>query len=287
MTRRLCCLIGFLTLASVSSFAQSSFMGLTPDKSTRSDVERVLGRPVKKISETLLEYGSRQLKLADAAVMLNSGKIYVQYRDASAASVAVRIELIVSPRSTQVNKDNFLAMLGEYDRADSSTSSRGSLDAVQVVSDSVSTKEIWRFGPPRYMVSTSITKTSGAESSSELRWAFYSKELYQASAPVGNCTGMLRGEWETNRGRTTFTRGVESGRLRGTYSDDDGTFSGEIQGDNLKGDWKDSTGSGTMFLQLYYPGAKQFTGSWVRTSGKGPANGKWEGRCVGAANGTN
>jgi hypothetical protein len=37
-----------LLLACVPCFAQSSYKGLTPGQSTRADVERVFGWPVKK-----------------------------------------------------------------------------------------------------------------------------------------------------------------------------------------------------------------------------------------------
>jgi hypothetical protein len=268
-----------LLLTCVPCFAQSTFEGLTPGHSTRAEVERVLGLPVKRVSETLVEYAPRRLKLSHAEAELNSGKIYVQYRDASPAAVVERIELLLCARSTRINDEcNVSAMHTEYDRGPSpSTSSGGSLDAYLRVRASDGDKTTWYFGSPRYMVRTDIDKPSG----SEVRWAFYSKELYEGIAPGGNCTGMLRGEWDTNRGRTTFTRGVEYGQVRGTYSEGHGTFTGEQSGaGNISGEWKDNTGSGTMFLQLYYPGANQFTGSWERTSGTGPAKGTWEGRCV-------
>jgi hypothetical protein len=91
---------------------------------------------------------------------------------------------------------------------------------------------------------------------------------------------MLRGEWDTNRGRTTFAR-LTSGKIRGTFSKGNGTFTGESSGaENISGEWKDDTGSGTMFLQLALIGDKQFRGTWKRTSGNGPSEGTWEGRCV-------
>jgi hypothetical protein len=41
-------------------FGQSSYKGLTPGQSTRADVERVLGQPVKSVSKTLVEYKNRE-----------------------------------------------------------------------------------------------------------------------------------------------------------------------------------------------------------------------------------
>ncbi len=255
-------------------FGQTSFIGLTPGQSSRTDAERVLGGPVKKVSETLVEYAPRQLKLTHERVTLNSGKIYVQYRDGSAAAVVERIELLLCASSTEVNREcNVPAMHTEYDRA---LSSGSSLDAYLKVNTSDGFKFVWYFGSPRYMVRTDIHKTG-----TEVRWGFYSKELYDGTAPRGNCTGMLRGEWDTNRGRTTFARVDESGKIRGTYSNGKGSLTGEVSGaENISGEWKDDTGSGTMFLQLALPGDKEFKGTWKRTSGKGPLEGTWEGRCV-------
>ena len=61
---------------------QTPYMGFFPGKATRADVERVLGRPVKALSETLIEYAS---KSADQ-------KVYIQF-DAG-TRIAQRIELV-------------------------------------------------------------------------------------------------------------------------------------------------------------------------------------------------
>ena len=49
------CVMLVLLLACAVSVGQSSFQGLTPGQSTRSDVERVLGQPVNTVSDTLIE----------------------------------------------------------------------------------------------------------------------------------------------------------------------------------------------------------------------------------------
>ena len=69
-------------LAYVSCFGQTSFQGLTPGKSTRADVERVLGQPINKVSETLIEYRARPF----------TSKVFVQYRKDS--PVIERIEVL-------------------------------------------------------------------------------------------------------------------------------------------------------------------------------------------------
>jgi hypothetical protein len=71
MLRRTPIIILFALLTCAVCFAQTSYKGLTPGKSVRAEVERVLGRPVNKVSETLIEYRPQPL----------TGKIFVQYRN--------------------------------------------------------------------------------------------------------------------------------------------------------------------------------------------------------------
>lgn len=75
-----------MLVASTSMVAQTAFQGLLPGKSVKRDVEQVLGKPVKQLSETLIEYGG----LGDAQ------KTYVQY---DKAAIALRIELILAEAS--------------------------------------------------------------------------------------------------------------------------------------------------------------------------------------------
>ena len=107
-------LFGFATC-----FGQSSFMGLTPGQSTRAQVERVLGRPVNQLTETLIEYGPQR----------DAQKVYVQYD--SDALVAKRIELELPspaqrakligdlrlPQQATAAKKNSKGRLEEYFRA--------------------------------------------------------------------------------------------------------------------------------------------------------------------------
>ena len=73
MTNKTSIIILLMLLSCATCFGQSSFKGLTPGKSTKEDVERVLGRPVRQLSETLSEYKSR-----------GTEQIFVQYIDRSA-----------------------------------------------------------------------------------------------------------------------------------------------------------------------------------------------------------
>src|SRR5690242_9318034 len=56
MVRRLVVITVFLLSASATSLAQTSFQGLTPGTSTRGDVGKALGQPIRTISATLVEY---------------------------------------------------------------------------------------------------------------------------------------------------------------------------------------------------------------------------------------
>ncbi|MGQ0762034.1 MAG: hypothetical protein ACT4OT_08460 [Acidobacteriota bacterium] len=82
MLLRTSCIILFVLLTCAAGFAQSTYKGLTPGTSTRSEAERVLGQPVKNVSETLSEYRPQPL----------TSKIYVQYRKRS--PVIERIEFL-------------------------------------------------------------------------------------------------------------------------------------------------------------------------------------------------
>src|SRR2546421_12267818 len=97
MMKKISCLPFFLLMACVTALGQTSFKRLTPGTSTRAEVERVLGQPVKKVSETLIEYRPQPL----------TGKIYVQYRQGS--TVVERIEILCKP--TNSTCDDFIKSL--------------------------------------------------------------------------------------------------------------------------------------------------------------------------------
>jgi hypothetical protein len=82
MTHRTLIIILFVLLSCAACFAQMSFNGLTPGRSTKADVERTLGQPVRELSETLSEYKSDK----------ETGQIFVQYRKGS--FVVERIEAV-------------------------------------------------------------------------------------------------------------------------------------------------------------------------------------------------
>jgi hypothetical protein len=65
------------------TFCQTAFVGLSPGRASKADVQRVLGPPVNQVSATLVEYGPHQ----------DAQKVFVQY-DADSRS-ALRIELVL------------------------------------------------------------------------------------------------------------------------------------------------------------------------------------------------
>ena len=264
------------------SFGQAAFLGLKADVSSRPEVERVLSRPLKQVSPTLIEYASHSFKLAHSDTAVNPSKIYVQYREGTSPAIVERIELILCSAHRGRSVDNRLsdecdakvsAMNNGYDETATST-----LDAYKSVHDESGFKMTYYYGSPRYMVSTLIMNREGPLY--EERWAFYSRELFESVAPTGNCPGLIRGDWDTDHGRMTITRIDEQGNLRGAYSKNSGTITAKISGiDSISGEWKDTTGAGTLYFRMRLTGDKEFTGTWKRTTGSGPQEGTWEGRC--------
>ena len=271
----------FLVLIACSAcFGQSSFMGLTPGKSTRADAERVLGQPQKRVSATLVEYSGG----ADAT------KIYVQYTGESPAAQVLRIELFCESGSG--SKDPRYGCRDLYERL---VPEHHSSDAPQVRDAYIMRESDSQYGinyllyhGPPYFVVHSFRQNATGETLAQWRVGIYSKELYESAVPK-SCTGTFAGVWETNRGRMTVARTSEIPKpgeigVKGNYPPD-GTISGTEQGDKwLSGEWRDSTGSGTMSLEFNDQRGKEFrrsfTGTWERSSGKGPKKGTWEGRCL-------
>jgi hypothetical protein len=142
--------IFFLLFASGGGFAQSTFQGLTPGKSTRAEVERVLGQPVKNVSETLSEYRPQPL----------TSKIYVQYRKHN--PVIERIE--------------FLCVLEKSDCSDFFAQQHSAMtddDWEGTVGDGLE-KQSKYYRKPYYAVLTFANNKW-------VRLAFYSRELYEAT----------------------------------------------------------------------------------------------------------
>lgn len=267
----------FLLLACVEGFGQSTFQGLTPGKSTRAEVERVLGQPVKPASATLFEYKPRW----------NADRIYAQYDDAGPAATLERIELTCTepPGFVSAGPDSGCSRL-HFAMQENYSVNVYMADAVKkLIRADGDTRYSYYFAQPRFMVFTEpFANDAGGK---ELRWAFYSAALFAGAAPKNLTCGGLRllGTWDTNRGRMTIVREgatvgrglLASERVTGTYSEGTGSFRGLLNQFTLEAEWKDDTGTGTMRLRA---GGQTMSGEWKRTSGNGPGEGTWEGRCV-------
>jgi len=81
MPHKFAAIVVLALTSSATCFGQSSFQGLTPGSSTRGDVAKVLGQPVRSISPTLVEYAPPQ----------GIAKVEVEYRNGS--EIVERIEV--------------------------------------------------------------------------------------------------------------------------------------------------------------------------------------------------
>ncbi len=131
--------------------AQVAYRNLQPGRSSRTDVERVLGGMVRQVSPTLAEYGPPSAEVK---------KIYVQYR--AEKQIVERIEvLLVRPAA----RDALLQQLHLKSPASSSRDSNGRL--------------IEYFGPAECIALTYEGPSTAAGIS---RVGFYSPTLFSASS---------------------------------------------------------------------------------------------------------
>jgi hypothetical protein len=238
-------IIFLLLLASAPCLSQSSFMGLTPGKSTRVDVERAFGKPIQSVSKTLIEYKSPEA----------AGKLFVQYRDESPAGVVERIEMACLDYVCA--RAGIKQLTPPDEMLDAKVEPPGGW-----WSASPPFKRIWYWGAPRFVVYTELWKTDRNPDHAEVRLGFYSKELYEGAVPQG-CTDTVLGNWESDGlGRLNIVKDGENG-IRGTYSKNNGSF---ILNNEGKGKWKDDTGSGEITISRR---DGDILVHWRRTAGTG------------------
>jgi hypothetical protein len=113
--------IFFVMLICVPCFGESIYLGLQPGLSTHDDVDKALGQPVNKISETISEYNPQT----------GTGKIYVEYRVGSPVveqievfflkpiSRAALIQALKLPEQADKQGTNEEGKLMEYFRGES------------------------------------------------------------------------------------------------------------------------------------------------------------------------
>ncbi|MGQ0762033.1 MAG: hypothetical protein ACT4OT_08455 [Acidobacteriota bacterium] len=278
-----------ITLSSLffvaTCFGQSSYKGLTPGTSTRAEVERVLGRPINKVSETLIEYAPP--RDPDPSGYRMKVRVFVQHRDASATAVAERIAVVI--KSEDANSAPALYWQS-FDRSYGEGWQSGLVDAKIEVKKGAKIKEAIYIGDPLFAVYSFTTP----HVNDEQRVEYYSPELYEGAVPKTGCTGTLVGNWDSELGRMTITaveRTSKFRRVTGTYSKNNGSFVGMADFDSLKGEWKDATGTGTLELRIGaepYNGENRqaFIGDWIRQTGKGRGKVEVRGRCVDVSSGS-
>jgi hypothetical protein len=234
----------FLLLAFATGFGQTTFKGLTPGKSTKAEVERVLGQPVKSVSKTLAEYKNPEA----------TGHLYVQYSDESPTAIVERIEL-----ACLTDRDGTYNQCFELGQVVGVLNDAFSVTTKQDGPKHLSAHRVEYYSAPRFIVVTTIIKGLKPE----MRKAYYSKELYESVVPKGGCTGTIFGTWQTDRGRMTVVRVGDNG-IQGTYSKNNGSFSLKQVRGGYMGEWKDNTGSGTMAVMFGINANHSFTASLSR-----------------------
>lgn len=287
---RLSLSILFLFLAGATCFGQSSYKGLTPGKSTRAEVERVLGQPVNKVSEIVIEYAPQTVShWPIKAMKLNSGPIFVQYDKETA--VVERMELLCGSSCQR--------LIGSDD---SRSSNRGAPSPEAVIFKERGTdkeKILVFYGDPFFVVVTHNNLAVRAWQS-EVSLGFYEPGFFESQMPKG-CNAGFAGQWETDLGRMAI-RKLAGNKYDGTYANNNGTFTGFVElGLNektmkkelyLSAEWKEATGTGTMRLYLHpemefnkrgkHTSGRPatFSGERSRVTGQEPRQGEITGRCL-------
>jgi hypothetical protein len=170
----------FMLLTSVECFGQTSFQGLTPGMSMRKDAAKVLGQPVRSISDALFEY------TPPAGI----AKVEVEYRGGS--EVMERIEVyFLKP----ISRAALIKKLGLPQQAEArKTPAEGS--------------QVEYFGGSLFLV---LTYAGADEMSGVSRIGYYSRELFASTV------GKSRGARE-NPGTQSGSSGSGSGAATGGRS---------------------------------------------------------------------
>ena len=153
MTNRVLTIILFALAGCATCFGQTAYRGLTPGRSTRADVERVLGRPVRVVEEPLFEYGPQR----------DAQKIYVQYDGET--QVADRIELVLASPARRADVIRDLRLRLPLKATAARQNAKGRLEE--------------HFGAPAHVVLTYEGEDAGGE---VIRVGFYSPDLFRHAA---------------------------------------------------------------------------------------------------------
>lgn len=167
--------IGFwLLLLAAAGLGQTSFQELTPGRSTRADVDRLLGQPVRRIKATLFEYQAPE----------GLASVEVEYREGS--TVVERIQVFLTHPTQRA------ALIGRFDLPSQGEARKK--NALGEVMD--------YFGPPALLA---FTYADGAEVGGVASITYYSRESFnRALDPTGrapNSPSAREAEWRQVLGR--------------------------------------------------------------------------------------
>ncbi len=145
--------IAIAMIAANSVTAQSSYKGLTPGKSTRAEVARILGQPIKTYSDTLVDYGPQS----------QTSKVRVQFRVDS--TIIERIEVFCWTETSTC--DEFAKTARVNLAADHTETMQG--DKFRVF-----------YPSPAFVVASGEMADVTKEKIQASRLGFYSRELFEA-----------------------------------------------------------------------------------------------------------
>lgn len=173
-----------LILCAYDCLAQTSYLGIKPGSSTRADVVRILGQPVKQINETMVEHSSQS----------GTGAIYVEYRAGSELVGRIEVYLL-----DNVSRDALIQGLKLTDQPEAKkNNSKGRL--------------IEYFGSPRYL---SLTYAGGDISAGVKSVGYYGEEMYDLALgkpPVSKNAGNIARNSEPAPGGQGYREVVERAR---------------------------------------------------------------------------
>lgn len=237
--------IVIVAIFAVAASAQTTFNGITPAKTTKTEAEKILGAPLKKLSETLIEYSPSKSNAQEAAKAGGAMQVYIQYRQGSL--IVERVAIVLK------GPDGF-TLLQHTQRLGPGVM-LPFLDARVLVEKSGNLFLVSYVGSP-YYYSETISQWPGE---ANIRIEFFSPELYQAAVPKGACNGTFIGKWNTNLGEITIKLADDqSGVLRpwaerkvvGTSPNATFVITGTAEMNSFTGKLKDQGKTGDLSLSL-------------------------------------
>ena len=246
MVEKLSRILFCLAIVSPACVGQTPFHDLTAGVSTRTDVERVMGKPVKEITQTLVEYQP------PAEARARVSKVYVQFRKGS--MIVERIEALATQ---PIKRSDVLVNLHLAQRP-------------TVTNTDANGRFLEYFGAPSYVV---LTYEDQDLEKGISRTARYSRELFEAATAA-----IARAR--TDSGSQIFTsQGGDSpgnARIQSGSSSASVTRIGAPISGSWSGSWTNTKGeAGQSVVNLSEPVPGTITGDedgWVIKNGHRSGN---------------